>query len=92
MLFHTDGFVTELSIGNFLAKRGDTYVTPSTQALPGTYLAQFAKTHQVLYAEIPIRELVNFDAFYMTNAVRGLVPIALDLDESQRFFDADALK
>lgn len=92
VLFHTDGFVTELSIGNFLAKRGDTYVTPSTQALPGTYLAQFAKTHQVLYAEIPIRELVNFDAFYMTNAVRGLVPIALDLDESQRFFDADALK
>lgn len=92
VLFHTDGFVTELSIDNFLAKRGDTYVTPSTQALPGTYLAQFAKTHQVLYAEIPIRELVNFDAFYMTNAVRGLVPIALDLDESQRFFDADALK
>lgn len=92
VLFHTDGFVTELSIGNFLAKRGDTYVTPSAQALPGTYLAQFAKTHQVLYAEIPIRELVNFDAFYMTNAVRGLVPIALDLDESQRFFDADAQK
>ncbi|AQN79998.1 aminodeoxychorismate synthase, component I [Leuconostoc garlicum] len=77
VLFHTDGVVTELSIGNFLAKRGDTYVTPSTQALPGTYLAEFAKTHHVIYAEIPVSELVNFDAFYMTNAVRGLVAIDL---------------
>lgn len=77
VLFHTDGVVTELSIGNFLAKRGDTYVTPSTQALPGTYLAEFAKTHHVIYAEISVSELVNFDAFYMTNAVRGLVAIDL---------------
>ena len=77
MLFHTDGVVTELSIGNFLAKRGDTYVTPSAQALPGTYLAEFAKTHHVIYAEISVSELVNFDAFYMTNAVRGLVAIDL---------------
>lgn len=77
VLFHTDGLVTELSIGNFLAKRGDTYVTPAAQALPGTYLAHFAKSHTVVYEAIAISELPHFDAFYMTNAVRGLVEISL---------------
>ena len=78
VLFHTNGLVTELAIGNFLARRGTTYYTPASQALPGTYLAQFAESHEVVWQDIPLTELKSFDAFYMTNAVRGLVPIVLD--------------
>lgn len=82
VLFHTDGFVSEFSIGNFIARRGESYETPASQVLPGSYLAYFSKTHQVTARDIAISELPNYDALYMCNAVRGLVEIQLETEHN----------
>ncbi|MGX7010385.1 aminodeoxychorismate synthase component I [Lactococcus cremoris] len=78
VLFHINGFVSELSIGNFLAKRGDIYETPAKNALKGTYLDWFGQNYSLIYKDIAISDLKSYDAFYMTNAVRGLVEIEID--------------
>lgn len=78
ILFHTDGLVSELSIGNFVAKKGNQYETPAKYALKGTFLDLFAKNHTLIYKDIAISDLKTYDRFYMTNAVRGLVEIKID--------------
>ena len=78
ILFHTDGLVSELSIGNFVAKKGNQYETPAKYALKGTFLDLFAKNHTLIYKDIALSDLKTYDCFYMTNAVRGLVEIKID--------------
>lgn len=78
VLFHTNGYVSELSIGNFLAKRGEIYETPAQHALKGIALKQFSKKNPVIYKNIKISDLKNYDAFYMLNAARGLVKLQID--------------
>ncbi|RZI48078.1 aminodeoxychorismate synthase component I [Lactococcus kimchii] len=78
ILFHTDGLVSELSIGNFVAKKGEHYETPAQYALKGTFLDLFAKKHTLVYKDIAISDLKTYDRFYMTNAARGLVEIKID--------------
>jgi len=79
ILFHTDGLVSELSIGNFVAKKGNQYETPAKYALKGTFLDLFAKNHTLIYKDIALSDLKTYDCFYMTNAVRGLVDVSKNI-------------
>jgi para-aminobenzoate synthetase/4-amino-4-deoxychorismate lyase len=78
VLFHIDGLVTELSVGNLVARRGNVYFTPDKNCLRGTAIQDFSQNQQVIYTDIDLKDLATYDALYMINAVRGLVPITLN--------------
>ncbi|HEY3416062.1 MAG TPA: aminodeoxychorismate synthase component I [Armatimonadota bacterium] len=78
ILWNPRGEATESTIANLVIRRGDRFVTPpvSCGLLPGTYRAALLEAGDILEEVITLDDLLQSDAAYLINSVRGWIPLA----------------
>lgn len=99
LLLHHDGKIIESSISNVFFVKGNTIITPKqTDLWVNGIMRQYImtlplnNTYNIIEQDIFVHQLKQFDAAFMTNAVRGVMPIAQILGEEMNVQCSQAFK
>jgi len=83
-IFHNErGVVTEGAISNVVVKDGDSWLTPPVDAgvLPGVYRTSLLKRMpEIQVVEFSVERLLSADEVWLTNAVRGMRRVAIEVE------------
>jgi para-aminobenzoate synthetase / 4-amino-4-deoxychorismate lyase len=83
-IFHNErGVVTEGAISNVVVKAGDCWLTPPVDAgvLPGVYRASLLKRMpEIQVVEFSVERLLSADEVWLTNAVRGMRRVVIEVE------------
>jgi len=79
LFFNKHGFLTEGAISSIFLVKNGVWTTPPTEdgLLPGIFRAAFIQRHSVSIASCRKADLLDADALYIANAVRGLRQVTL---------------
>ncbi len=80
ILWNEEGEITELGIGNLVLELDGELVTPPREAglLAGVMRAELLASGRVRERSVRVTELTRARRLWLTNAVRGMVPVVLD--------------